>query len=544
MANEKVEFDIQVNTGTSTNEIGKVRDSFNRLQQSSNDLSQKGLGQVGRFSEETTRRLTGLSSIAGDVTAAVGRLSPQLSAGAQALMSMATSAIQGGAALGPVGAGVGALTAALPFLTSALANTGRETNSLTSSLGALGTNLDDAISKLREFRREQNRLRRFASGDVTEEEATAEAQRRTTDLAQNEARFAERLRRLGGVDVPDIGFGEGLIGGLGSEESDRLMRAVRSGDRGRFERGLSAAGIELDDDRRGGLLSTFDDLVQRRQELTTALEMQAEAQQNLNEMNNEEMADAELTLGGGGRGGGGGGGSPAQAENDLARETLKIKLEQIEAERTALALQREQLEVLGRLKEKNEENAQLALDAIVERAQKLDERTAQEREDAKAEIERMRYRWSYARESEQALADLREQAADDREKLEQAALGLAEQGVEASIQIFKLSEGPQELLRAGIEAAKAFGAYPDPFGIASHTIAATMHIANAAQMGFGGSVQTPGAAPMAPSNSAVAAGPGGGNNVVIHYNAPVAEALIGRQQRRAERAATRQLARG
>lgn len=149
-------------------------------------------------------------------------------------------------------------------------------------------------------------------------------------------------------------------------------------------------------------------------------------------------------------------------------------------------------------------------------------------------------------ESAEAQADAANEAIaqlEERRKLTEAVFSLAEQGAEAAFEIFRIAEGPQEAVRAAIEAARAFASYPDPIGIASHTIAAISHAANAAQLGFGTSVKTPnaGAARAVPPTNG--GGGGDGGTTVINYNAPVAEALIGREQRRAQRAADRQLAR-
>lgn len=540
MAAETVDFEIKVNTGNAPSDVAKVGASFKKLESDAESLNSKGLGPVSRFSEETTRRLSGLSNIAGDVVGSVGKLSPELAKAAGALTSVAGSAIQTGSALGPVGFGVGALTAALPYLVGALADAGRETNSFTMALGAMGTNLDAAISKLRELRREQARSARFASGDVTEEEASAEAGRRRVDLVENERRFAERLRRLGGVDLPDMGFGEGLVGGLGAETADRMMRAVRSGDRSRFERELSAAGIERDDDRRSGLLSGFDDLVNRRREMTAALDQQAEAQENLNGLMQEEMEDAqraiELQAENDRRRRGGGGNANRDAERaeersfrDLIRSIAGTGGETIDS----LAADEESAMRFEEISREQQRAAEVLLDS----QNMLNDAR---REGMRLESESGRLQRENAEDQKRRADEARMVSA----KAAEDAINLAEQGAEVVAEAFNLQEGPKAAISAALEVARAVSDFAsfNYVGGAGHLLSASLFGIQAAKMGFSSDSGSGVARPTAPTNSSVGGTSGG--NVTINYNAPVAEALIGREQRRAQREADLQFARG
>src|SRR5574342_426858 len=118
-------------------------------------------------------------------------------------------------------------------------------------------------------------------------------------------------------------------------------------------------------------------------------------------------------------------------------------------------------------------------------------------------------------------------------------IGLAEQGAEVLLEAFNASEGPKAAVSAALEVARAvsdFASY-NYVGGAGHLISAALYGVQAAKMGFASDAGAGAARPVAPSNNNAASGPSG--NVTINYNAPVAEALIGRQQRRAEMVAAR-----
>lgn len=136
----------------------------------------------------------------------------------------------------------------------------------------------------------------------------------------------------------------------------------------------------------------------------------------------------------------------------------------------------------------------------------------------------------------------------EQERVTKGLVDVGVQGFNTLADAFGVTEGPKQAIMGIIETAKAVGSYPDPVGIASHGLAAATHFLAAAQLGF--------SAPSTPASGGVPGGtgaarpesvPGGtgsgggeGSIVTINYNAPKAEALVGRDTRRAMRAAERQ----
>lgn len=516
MATEPVEFEIKVNDGGATSRIDNVTKSFKGLDQGSQELS--------RTSENTNRRLQGLNNIAGDLGQGFARLHPELQQAVQGLQSIATSAIQGGAAFGPWGIAIGAATSALPMLVTALSETESQVGSTATAIQRMTSDLEDAIRVLREFDAASSLDQRRQMGLLSADEARGEQlQAFTVDMAQMGG-ILNRVQEEAGVAA-----------------ADAVLNAALNNNREEVFRALSAS---IDDPETLGELNQMIDRA-----ITANRNFQAAAERAEQTIAEEDAAATEEVEG------------QAAIDADEANDRRRggggrnrAEREKAEAMREQARLEREERERLVEIKRIELELDQKRLDAAREIAELAFEekmKREEERQDAIDEaadaIDRFGTSWDNAAESEEAAA---EAAAEHLELLEkqdrarQAMIGLAEQGAEVIAEAFDLAEGPKAAISAALEVARAVSSFAsyDYVAGAGHLLSATLFGVQAAKMGFSADTGAGIARPTAPTNNAAPSGPTGG--VVINYNAPTAEALIGRQQRRADRAATRQLARG
>jgi hypothetical protein len=533
MADETVTFDLKVNPGDAPAQVKKVGDALK-------DLDGKS-GALQRTTEESNRRFQGLINVSRGVAEALAGVSPEAQKAVSAIQSIAGSAIQGAAAFGPWGAAVGGLTAALPHLVTALSDTGTELTETGRAARAMATDFEMALRRVRELDAAVDVQQRRAAGRLTFDEARA-------DVLQAQAREGEARRGFTSAFEND----ERLSLFVNQRDQDRIFNAAARGDRDEAIRRLTQSTSGRASSVARGT-SAIDTLIEAIRGTANAQGAAGAAGDRLAESQAREVMDAvdEVTrrnrerliqeIEAANRGGGGGGQSAAELQRELERENLAIKREQMEIEEAELGILEKQLEVLARQKSDQDAAAEKRMEDIEALAEKQREVAQQERDDAEQAIDLFRYRWQAQRDAEEDAADRKKKADDEERAMIQGITGLIEEGAEAAFQAFKISEGPQEAIRAGIEVAKAFASYPDPIGIASHTIAAGLHAANAAQMGFSSNASV--APPSAPSNRAASGGSSGGaGTIIVNYNQPTAEALIGRDQAYAQRTWQRRLA--
>ncbi len=503
----------------------QAADAFEKVTKSIGK-TQTAQQSLNRISEDSARRLQGLRTYVFEVAGALEQLDPKIGKVVRGLSDVAQGALAGATAFGPWGAAVGGLTSALPLLIEALSDTNTEMSETSRNARQLANDLQLAITQIQNMDRAADFARRRAAGQLSFDEARGLALQAQTSRQQQAEQFSRFLE-------------DRFAAGGASRIRDSLFGPASQGEVGEVRRRIAAAtGAGEGSDVFEGIEDQVDALARSFRDLAAAEDVAADAGRRQADQAVRDSLDLTRRTIDRVNGGGGGGGGGRNTEAELARQAreearalLAVKREQMEVEEKLLELQREQIEAIERAAEAEKESRDKQIAGV------------------DAAIDRFRALWEQQRRAEQDLAEQqadaqekRRESAEEQKRIEMGLVDLASQGSDAIFEFFRVSEGPQEAIRAAIEGAKAFGSYPDPIGIASHTIAAVGHAANAAKLGFGSSVQTPSGA-AAPVGATNGSGGGGDQIVNIDFNSPQHAALVGRSQRRAQRAATRQLAR-
>lgn len=540
----KYEVEVVVDADSAVRELDKLKSATERAGKAAKETMAPGLASAAKAQTDATaaaranaEQLNKNLTAAAAVGAAFSTLSAQLGPLGSALGASASAAGAMFAAFGPAGAAIGAVAGALPGLIQVVKELGTESRTSAQKIEDLRDRIRDTASAYLEAASSARDWQSALAGLLPLEEQQA----RLMAARAEQLRLRDALRR---VDAISARLEATNI--LGSSQAQ--VNAVRSVQEN-LRRQLDAASREAE-----GLATGAGRALQRETNDRRFAEAQAEAEairakneaqrataEEASERRQERLIAAKQKL--------------LDLERMIVDEAARLAMEEsaalkeIERRRIAeediLRLKRNQADINA----KAAESARLTALEEEERTQKLTQSAKDgaelERERTQIEEDRIRVT-SRATAGMEGILDIAQRTAQIQRETN-ASFGEAfKTAVDEWLKGFAL----QEAYKGVAATAEAIGsAVTNQPNAAAKFAEAGIHFALAAAAG-GASAAIPngggggggGGGGRRQGPEAVgggASGGGGGGTIVVNFNAPVAEAEIGRQQERAARAARR-----
>lgn len=546
MAKERVEIEIDVDSRDATRDLKRVEQGMSRVSRATDKATQSTRG-ISQATKNSGRQFGMVINEVTELGMGFSALSPATRMLGTQFAGAGNAAVMMGGAMGPIGAAAGLLIGSLPILIGWLTDTGDTFGDTADEVDNATKSLDDFISASNRAVAARARAERLAMGVGGVEETRGA-------LGQARSRQGALQRQISGV-LREIGVS------TGSRAGNEILQAAVQGDVDRLRRALDQAAPG----RASAILENRDQLVgltrqyaQSREEVSRLERDVAMAIRDQNEGMIEEVEFQRIA---------------AEQEEGRARSSRKTadnirdQADQLERLMQA-AMQGNQMrglagQVLSGIgggdalasaqaagdeasrslqKTAEGENAQLQADQA-NRAQREQQR-----------IEALNRSWEHrlrlfrqTREEAQELAahtgtvqdefgglisDLA-QGADFasalQERFKAVLIGIGEENIASGVT--KLFEGAALTILGGAGAPLiGVGAAQIAFGAALAGGGAAIPSASVPS-GGGGSAR--------PSGGGARPTGGGNQTVIVNYNSPVPESQIGRQQKRAEREASR-----
>lgn len=538
MATSKYEVEVVVDADSAVRELDKLKSATERAGKAAKETMTPGLASAAKAQTDATaaaranaEQLNKNLTAAAAVGAAFSTLSAQLGPLGSALGASASAAGAMFAAFGPAGAAIGAVAGALPGLIQLVKELGTESRTSAQKLEDLRDRIRDTASAYLDAAASARDWRNALEGLLPLEEQGARLQAARAE----QIRLRNEIRRV----ETQAARAEVFAGGAATRIAEAGLADLR--------RQLAVANREAE-----GLATGAARALQRETSERSFAEAQAEAeairakneaqrasQEEASERRQERMIAAKQKL--------------LDIEQILIDEAMRLaefesrNLKEIERRRMAeeeiLRVKRDQAAV----NEKATESERLTAIEAEERLQKLTQSAKDgaelERERTQIEEDRIRIT-SRASAGMEGILDIAQRTAQ-LQKETNASFGEAfKTAVDEWLKGFALQSAYKgvaataEAIGSAVtnqpNAAAKFAEAGIHFALAAAAGGASAAIPNAGGGGGGGGGRRQG--PEAVSGGAAG---GGGGTVVVNFNAPVAEAEIGRQQARAARAAER-----
>lgn len=543
MENFKIQLEIAIKEAAEAKrQVGELRKELDGMKKASDEAGTAGkkLGdnarKVGADAKATGRDMAGLIDILDNSTQQFGSLGGMVGQASNQFGQFSTVSKSLAGALGPVGIGIAALTAALPLLIAHLETASERTKTLaernqeiTEAARTQLSALDDQIRQSND----RNRALAVAVGAYADlEEALADVRRVEEDLSETNDELTRTQTAL---------------------ETAQRRQAIAM-EAGRGNTANFAGEISRLRDKEDELNNT---LAEQRLELDRVTRNANQYRESL------ERLEAPLSALGQAPGfagalpsvGGDLGGLSPEAQERFQREQERRRREAEanarDAERQAREAEQRRASIQALTQPgfgQNDESAFLASQGSLVLSefgqmgemQRIEEEEHQERIRRLEELDSREEELNAARDRNHQ--DQLRRAAEEQ-AIQQQAIATTAMAGEFLLEQFGATAGQMELWKGLIQTAEAIGAYPDVFGMAQHGISAAMHFANAARLGVSGGGSKP---PVPTGPQAQPSPPSGGSSdgpreitIVVQGNPLITEADIGERVLRSIDAAHR-----
>lgn len=539
MTASKYEVVVDVNARNAVAELEKLKAATERVGKASKDTMAPGVASAAKAqvdaaaaakanAEQLNKNLTAAAAVG----AAFSTLSAQLGPLGSALGASASAAGAMFAAFGPAGAAIGAVAGALPGLITLVKDLGNESRTSAQKIEDLRDRIRDTASAYLDAASSARDWRSALEGLLPLEEQQARLQAARAEQIRLRGAIAQVERQAARAGV-FAGGASARIAENGLADLRRQLAAVSREAEGLATGAGRALERETNEARFAEAQAEAEAIRAKNEAQRASAESAAEQRQERMIAAKQKLLDIERMI-----------------VDEAARlaEQESAALKELERRRMAeediLRLKQEQADINS----KAAESARLTAIEDEERTQKLtqSQKDGAELERERTQIEEDRIRiTSRASAGMEGILDIAQRTAQIQKETN-ASFGEAfKTAVDEWLKGFALQEAYKgvaataEAIGSAVtnqpNAAAKFAEAGIHFALAAAAGGASAAIPNGGGGGGGGG----GGRRQGPEPVGGGASGGGGGTVVVNFNAPVAEAEIGRQQERASRAARR-----